>query len=354
MNKGSQVFDFSPRTIPLRRAIWFIFGSAAVILLIFAGRNALVGSEGELAEALRRMFLGEDIFSPDCRWHPEERSYLWLCRFRIYAMEIFGQNEFACRFPSAISALAVLGGTMVLARDFFNRKVEYCTAWLLAGSYGFIYWGRFAGSFMALTAWCVWSVVWLRNARCHFWWRGIFFILLLAGCVWWGWNYVLLLPGMLLITRESFGKALISWHSLYALLFSSVVVLALLMFAIHAENVSITGNFFRVWQMIQCSWVESFRICVWPGSSFSWYGALLNLPRLLLPLADGAYWRHAGPRAALRTIATCASLPCATARPPSAPTAPRRRDCASAANAAATAIVKIMSLFMVFSPCWFK
>jgi 4-amino-4-deoxy-L-arabinose transferase-like glycosyltransferase len=161
MNKIFPDIDFTPEQNPLRRSIWIIFICAASILLFMLGTSALHGSEGNMAESIRELSIGKDIFAPENWPQNAEKMPLWFSRWRGLAAEFFGAGEFSCRLFSAVAALFCLGGTMLLAQEFFERRTMCCTAWLLLGSYGFIYWGRHVSIFMTMTAWVIWCAVFL-------------------------------------------------------------------------------------------------------------------------------------------------------------------------------------------------
>ena len=283
MNRNTPVIDFTPESVPMRRTGWMIYLSAVAVLLAWAGNTSLNGDEGDMAEGIRQLLCGNDIFSPQCWWQPAERSFLWFCRFRMLPAQLFGSSELICRLFSIISAVVLLCGTTMLAGDFFNRRTGVCAAWMLIGSYGFICWGRFAGSFMTLAAWVLWSVIWLRNARDHFWWRSVFFFLLFAGLSWWGFHYLLLIPGIMLITMTSARKALWCWNSLAAALFAGMVAAAVLFWQAGFPGVPPQEYPFRVWQQLKAVWAESFYIAVRPENGAWNLKSPVNLLRLTLP-----------------------------------------------------------------------
>ena len=283
MNLNLPAFDFAPDTTPLRRTVWLIFLCAGFILLFLLGRNALLSGEGDTAETLRLLLNHTDIFQVHSQWQPGNGQVKWFAHLSTLPAAVFGNNEFSCRLLSVIAALLLLGGTMILAEDFFDWRIMCCGAWMLTGSYGFIYWGRFAGSFMLLAAWGVWSAVLLRNARMHFWWRGLFLTVLLLGVAFWGMHYILLLPGIFFMTFTGCRRAVFHWQSLPALLLAAVLAGSLLTAAVSFPGV-LPGEYpERVWELWKETMAGSWHTAVYPGTSQNIFKGWINWGRLLLP-----------------------------------------------------------------------
>ena len=281
MNRNLPAFDFAPETAPLRRTLWLIFLVAGFVLFFLLGRNALLSSEGETAEAMRQILGNADIFNT--QWQPEHPMVRWFAKIYALPAAIFGNNEFACRFPAAFSALLFLAGMMILVEDFFDWRVMCCTAWMLISSYGFIYWGRFAGSFMMLAAWGIWSAVLLRNARAHFWWRAIFFLVVLTGSAFWGMNYILQLPGIIFITFSSCRRAVFNWRSIPAVIFAGVITGSLLVAAVNYPGISAGEYWPRILAALKESFADSWHTAVYPGISANIFKNWINWGRLMLP-----------------------------------------------------------------------
>ncbi|MBE6376179.1 MAG: hypothetical protein E7050_06915 [Lentisphaerae bacterium] len=279
MNKRHVAIDFAPDTVLHRHPLWLIWLAAAVILLILLGHDYFFPGEGDLAESIRRIAAGEDLFNN--QWQPESPAAFWGSSFRSFWSGLLGINEFAIRFPSVISALLLLGGTMILAEDFFNHKVMCCTAWMLIGSCGFIYWGRYAGNYITLAAWVVWSAVLLRNARDYFWWRGMFFLLFFGGTAWWGVHYLLLMPGLLVMNMASCQRALFRARSFLAAGFALPVILGILAWMVSTPDIGVLEYPVRVWILLKGTFVESLQSAVYPNRNL--YLGWFNLFCLLLP-----------------------------------------------------------------------
>lgn len=282
MNKIFPEIDFTPEQSPLRRSIWIIFICAASILLFMLGTSALQGSEGNMAESIRELSVGKDIFAPE-NWHQEaEKMPLWFSRWRGLAAAFFGSSEFSCRLFSAVAALFCLGGTMLLAQEFFERRAMCCTAWLLIGSYGFIYWGRHVSTFMTLTAWVIWCAVFLYRERMNFLNRAVICFMLFAGSLWWGLNFILLIPSLFCITFERSRKFFTHWQTAAALPAGAVVLLLLSAWQTGFAGVPFAAYPARIWQQISGTFLESWYEFM-PSPSDRWYPVPGNLPRLLLP-----------------------------------------------------------------------
>lgn len=283
MNMNLPELDLSPESVPLRRSVWLIFFSAVFVLLLILGRNPLLGSEGVTAESIRQMLAGKDIFALD-QWNPDSFLSLWFSRLHMFPVLIFGNNEFAWRFFSFIPALFLLGGMMLLADDISGRRVMCCAGWLLTGSYGFIYWGRNASSFIILAAWCVWSAVVLTRRRNSLLNKTVFFFLFFSGCFWWGMHYILTVPGIMVITYLSWKNNFFTVKSIIPLIAGAVVAVLISFLFLWYPQVAWGEYPARFWQLFQCSFMESVRNTVYPeGAYFNNGKFLLNLPRLLFP-----------------------------------------------------------------------
>lgn len=294
MNKNQPAIDFAPDAVYSTHPLWLIWSAAVMVLLLLLGHDSLLYGEGALADGLRRLMAGEDIFAN--WWHEAGNVPLWSCRFRGIFSGIWGVTEFSCRLPSVISALFLLGGTMVLTNDFFDRKVMCITAWMLIGSCGFIYWGRFADTFITLAAWGIWSAILLRNARDYFWWRGLFFLMLWSGTVWWGIHYLLLLPGLLVMNMVSCQRALFRVKSLIAAGFALLIVMGVLVWMVDAPGAALGEYPFRVWTLIESVFADSLRETFYSGGNFymGWGNLLLLLLPWGLPVAvavAGMFWQ---------------------------------------------------------------
>ncbi len=159
---------------------------AAVSLLLFLGRNDLWGSEDRWAEIVRNMLLSSDLFHPAINhvvYFDKPLLTYWL--ILPFALLSGGVNEAAVRLPSALAALAALWGTMRLARELYDRRTALLSGWLLAGSYGFVFWGRTAAAEMANVAAIVLAAAWFMHCRERVGFRSYLLFYLIAFCGAW-------------------------------------------------------------------------------------------------------------------------------------------------------------------------
>lgn len=286
MNKVQQSIDFAPQSAPLRRSIWIIFCSAAAVLLIFLGRSALIGGEGDFCEAVRELLAGEEVFAAESWWMLENNGNLWFSMPGSWAAMLLGCSEFACRLPSVICALLLLAGMMVSAEKFFDRDTMCTAAWMLIGSYGFVYWGRYASGFMFLAAWAVWTAVWLGCVRRSFWWNTVFFTVVLCGCCWWGMNYMLLLPGIVILNGAECRRAVFRMSSLAAVISAVLITQGILTVLVLCSGCGLKESPVQIWEMLSANFIESLDVFIDPAvwwENWQWYRGMMNLGRLLLP-----------------------------------------------------------------------
>ncbi|MBR7130620.1 MAG: glycosyltransferase family 39 protein [Lentisphaeria bacterium] len=281
INKNAPSIDFAPDASPLRRTVWLIFSAAMVIMLAFLGSSTISGSEEDVAEGIRELLAGVDIFSGDAWWIRGDHSPLWFCRLRMLPGMLAGNSELTCRLLTVIFALFLLGGVMSLAEELFDRQVMCCAAWMLIGSCGFIIWSRSACSFIILCAWVVWSAVLIRGEEKLFLRQWLFFILFFSGAAWWGMNYLLTLPAVAVIALNK--KWLkFNWLIFPAMLAALIPVTLFLLWSVGSPSLPLMEYPGRLWQQLSNSFIESWRIAVWHGGEIN-PKMFLNLPRMLFP-----------------------------------------------------------------------
>ena len=284
MSRSVSEISFAPEAAPSKRTVWVIFVCAALILLTLLGTNALLSGEGTMAEAVRELLAGADIFAPGGPTFAEDFSSLWFSRVRLFPAWLLGDGEFALRVNSAVAALFLLGGVMLLAEDFFNRPVVFCAAWLLVGSYGFIYWGRYAGSSMTMTAWVIWQMILLRRIGEPFSRWFLFFLLFFTGSAWWGMHFLLVMPGALVIALAGNPAKILNRRVIAAPFAALIVAVGWLTLMVWQSGTPFADYPGRIWRQIVNVFAESWSIAVFPrGSSAKWYMGAVNLSRLLLP-----------------------------------------------------------------------
>lgn len=107
--------------------------------------------EGRYAEIPREMLERWDLITPTLNYvHYFEKPPLlyWL---NAAAMQLFGLNEFAARLPAALSGLATVLATYVIARRLYDRRTALISALILGSSAGFVLQSRIILTDMLLT-----------------------------------------------------------------------------------------------------------------------------------------------------------------------------------------------------------
>lgn len=157
------MYDSAENNNPLHRQEFFFWCCAVAALLALLGRAAFFGAETRIAEAAREA--GE--FG---RWWPlcvNFRPFSGLPLLEAWSIAAMrsggGIGEFAGRLPSALAALALLGGVRQLAVTLFDRRTALVAGWLTLGSCGVLYLGRCSGSGVLTCALTVWAVA----VYCH-------------------------------------------------------------------------------------------------------------------------------------------------------------------------------------------
>lgn len=131
----------------IRRQQTLFWLVAVAGLFLFLGKNALSGSEDRWAEITRAMLLTGDYWHPalnfDIYFDKPLLSYWVIVPF---AKMLGGVSEFVIRVPSVLAGLLALWGVQILGRKLFNRQTALYAAWLMLGTYGFLFWGRTASA----------------------------------------------------------------------------------------------------------------------------------------------------------------------------------------------------------------
>lgn len=287
--------DLSPDSAPLRRSVWLIFFSAAAVLLMMLGKNPLLGTESGSAESIRLLLEGKDIFSAERSILPDSYIQLWLCRIQMLPALIFGSSEFFWRLFTVIPALLLLSGTMLLTDEIFGRRAMCCAGWMLIGSYGFIYWGRNAGNFMFLAAWCVWSMVLLYQKNFPFFRQMILFFLIFSAGMWWGLHWILVLPAIVTMSYPKWKGQFFHRYTIAAGAAGAVCALLISLLLLWHPEIPFTQYHLRLWHQLKCCFTESFYQSIYVPGWFSSFGRhFINLPRLIfpwvLPAGLTVYW----------------------------------------------------------------
>ena len=285
---------------PFRWSRTLMFCAAAAVLLLLLGRNALISSEGDLAECVREILRGRDIFA-DGMWigKPDAPGVFFAARLTAYLAEVVGLSEWTLRLPSALAALAALAGMVTLADTLFGRRTGTLAGWLLIGSYGFLFWGRHASWHMMPAAALIWTAALAVRPEKRFFGTAVLLTLILTGTLLWGWFFVLPLLAAVPLFRAG-GFALSGWKIRVGAVLAAVAATAAI--ALLLSDVFRRG-FVGGWVGFAAAqrqvWRCSRQVMIWSSTDRRpWYEALENLPRLLLPwvpltvLAIFALWRE--------------------------------------------------------------
>ncbi|HXG94057.1 MAG TPA: glycosyltransferase family 39 protein [Blastocatellia bacterium] len=126
---------------------------SAVVFLFGLGWLALIGpDEPRYAEVAREMFATGDYISTrlcGCLWFEKPALLYWMSAASYH---LFGVNEFAARFPSAVAALATVLFVYFTLRRVATERAAFAAALVLATSGIFIGYARVATTDMPLTA----------------------------------------------------------------------------------------------------------------------------------------------------------------------------------------------------------
>ncbi len=123
-----------------------------VLFFLFLGRFPLIEpDEGRYAEIPREMIELGDFITPHLnyvKYFEKPPLYYWMTAFSFV---VFGQNEFAARFPAALCGLLGVLLTYFIGRKLFDRRTALLSALVLGSSVGYLAQGRITLIDMALT-----------------------------------------------------------------------------------------------------------------------------------------------------------------------------------------------------------
>lgn len=117
------------------------------------GNIGLLGpDEPRYAAVSREMYLTQDYVTPRLHGQPwfEKPALLYWCD--AISFSLFGINEFAARFPSALAATLSVFFAYFVCRKIWGRAVGLWSSLILASSAGYFVFGRAASTDMLLTA----------------------------------------------------------------------------------------------------------------------------------------------------------------------------------------------------------
>lgn len=124
----------------------------AVPFLLFLGNLPLIDpDEGRYAEIPREMLERGDFITPTLNYVKYFEKPPLLYWLNAFSMKLFGLNEFAARLPSAMSGLATVLATYIIALKLFDRRTALLSALFLATTAGFVIQSRIILTDMLLT-----------------------------------------------------------------------------------------------------------------------------------------------------------------------------------------------------------
>jgi 4-amino-4-deoxy-L-arabinose transferase-like glycosyltransferase len=107
--------------------------------------------EGRYAEIPREMLERGDLITPTLNYVKYFEKPPLLYWINAASLELFGQNEFAARFPSALCGLLTVLAAYIIARHLYGRRCALIAAIILGTSAGFVMQSRIILTDMLLT-----------------------------------------------------------------------------------------------------------------------------------------------------------------------------------------------------------
>lgn len=124
----------------------------AVPFFQFLGHLPLIDpDEGRYAEIPREMLERADLITPTLNYVKYFEKPPLLYWINAASLKIFGMNEFAARFPSALCGLLTVLATYVIGRRLYGRRAAIIAALILGTSAGFVLQSRIILTDMLLT-----------------------------------------------------------------------------------------------------------------------------------------------------------------------------------------------------------
>ncbi len=118
----------------------------------YLGRLPLIDpDEGRYAEIPREMLEQGDLITPTLNYVKYFEKPPLLYWINAASIKLFGQNEFAARFPSALCGLLTVLATYIIARKLYGRRAALISALILGTSAGFVLQSRIILTDMLLT-----------------------------------------------------------------------------------------------------------------------------------------------------------------------------------------------------------
>jgi 4-amino-4-deoxy-L-arabinose transferase-like glycosyltransferase len=132
--------------MPKRLYLFLFFFLLFLTLFYNLGERPLFGVEGRWAEAAREMSLTHSIFVPTINFSPHVTKPLIPFLLIKASCDLFGENEFAVRLPSAIVALLTVISFYYLARKLFEERYRWLAVFVFSSTIGFVEFARLAQS----------------------------------------------------------------------------------------------------------------------------------------------------------------------------------------------------------------
>ena len=134
------------------RDILLLMVVCAVPFLLLLGNLPLIDpDEGRYAEIPREMLERGDFITPTLNYVKYFEKPPLLYWLNAASLKLFGLNEFAARLPSAMSGLATVLVTYIIALRLFDRRTAIFAALFLATAAGFVLQSRIILTDMLLT-----------------------------------------------------------------------------------------------------------------------------------------------------------------------------------------------------------
>jgi 4-amino-4-deoxy-L-arabinose transferase-like glycosyltransferase len=140
------------RDINRRKDLLFLTVLFGIAFFLLLGHFALIEpDEGRYAEIPREMLERGDFITPVLNYVKYFEKPVLLYWLNAISFFVFGQNEFAARFPSALAGLLTVLLTYHTGRTLFGRREGMMAALILGSSVGFLVQGRYNIIDMTLT-----------------------------------------------------------------------------------------------------------------------------------------------------------------------------------------------------------
>ncbi len=136
----------------MRKSFWILLIVTIVTIFVNIGHMPLLDpDEPVYAETPKEMIQFNDFISPRIYgeyWYDKPPMYYWLV---VVAFKLFGINEFAARFPSALLAVICVMMVYVSVSKLFSERVGMASGLILATSIEYFYLGKAAVTDITLT-----------------------------------------------------------------------------------------------------------------------------------------------------------------------------------------------------------